>query len=133
MDGLTAVVMFAGLTLLLSLVYALPRVPLVLTGKRKADAWTRGNPVVDPGILVRAQHAHLNCLEMLPAFAAVVIIAAVMGRAEVTAALAAFVFYARIGQVVVHLIGTSFPLVLARATFFIAQVFLVLYMASQLI
>ncbi len=133
MTALNALVLFAALTLVLSLVYALPRVPQVLLGKRKADAWTRGNAVPDPGILIRAQHAHLNCLEGLPPFAAIVLAAVAMGQVEVANAVAAYILYARVGQVVVHLIGTSFILVLARATFFLAQVVLMLYIASSLV
>lgn len=133
MEGLSAVLMFSGLTLLLALSYALPRVPQVLLGKRKADAWTRGNAVNDPGILVRAQHAHLNALETLPVFAAVVIIASLMGKADAVAALAGFVLYARVGQVIAHLLGTSFILVIVRATFFIIQTLLMLFMISKLV
>lgn len=133
MTALTAVVWFASLTLILSLAYALPRVPQVLLGKRKADAWTRGNAVAEPGILIRAQHAHLNCLEGLPPFAAIVLVAVAMGQTAVADSVAAFILYARVGQVAVHLVGTSFPLVLARATFFIVQVLLMLYIACGLL
>lgn len=133
MDAVTAVLLFCGLTLLLVLVYAVPRVPQVLLGKKPADHWTRGNTTNDPALLVRAHHAHLNALETLPVFAAVVLAAVATGRAEAVAALAPFVFYARVGQVVVHLIGTSFVLVVARATFFLVQVALILTMILRLI
>ena len=39
---------------------------------------------------------------------------------------------ARIGQSLVHLIGTSFPLVFIRASLFLAQVALMLYLAFAL-
>jgi uncharacterized MAPEG superfamily protein len=133
MTALNALVLFAALTLLMSLAYALPRVPQVLLGNRKADAWTRGNVVADPAILTRAHHAHLNCLEGLPPFAAIVLAAAALGQMQVADSVAAYILYARVGQIVVHLLGTSFLLVLARATFFFIQVALMLYIASGLV
>ncbi|MHA7834078.1 MAG: MAPEG family protein [Algiphilus sp.] len=133
MTALTAVLLFGTWTLLLALFYALPRVPRVLMGSQKADAWTRGNAPVDPGILIRAQHAHYNCLETFPVFAAVVIVGAMMDQAEALAGMAALVVYLRVGQSVVHLIGTSFFLVLIRATLFIAQLALILAMVWKLL
>lgn len=133
MTALTAVLLFATWTILLAMFYAVPRVPRVLLGQQRADAWTRGNAPVDPPILIRAQHAHYNCLETLPVFAAVVLAAAVMGQEAALAGLAAWVLYLRIGQSVVHLIGTSFPLVLIRATLFIIQLVLILVMVWKLL
>jgi uncharacterized MAPEG superfamily protein len=133
MTALTAVLLFATWTLLLALFYSLPRVPRVLLGQQRADAWTRGNPPVDPPLLQRAQHAHYNCLETLPVFAAVVLAAAVMDQAAALAGMAAWVLYLRVAQSVVHLIGTSFMLVLIRATLFIVQVGLILAMIWQLL
>ena len=43
------------------------------------------------------------------------------------------VVYLRIAQAVVHLIGTSFWLVMARASFFLSQIALIGYMAYGLI
>jgi hypothetical protein len=42
------------------------------------------------------------------------------------------VLYARIGQTVVHLIGTAVPLVLLRAAFFVTQLLISLWWAYQL-
>jgi uncharacterized MAPEG superfamily protein len=133
MTALTALLLFTAWTALLALIYAVPRVPQVLLGKRRADAWTRGNPSIDPPILMRAQHAHLNCVENLPLFAAVVLVAVALGQTGVVDPVAAWVLYARVAQSVVHLIGTSFILVFARATFFLAQIALILYMIWGLI
>ena len=46
--------------------------------------------------------------------------------------LAIYVVYLRIGQAGVHLLGTSFWLVMTRATFFLAQIGLVGTMAWRL-
>ena len=133
MTGMTALLIYIVWTLILALSYATYRLPLVLTGKKAANHWERGNAVDDPAILVRAKAAHLNCLENLPLFAALVLVAAATGQSETVNAVAGFIVAARIGQSVVHLIGTSSPLVFIRASLFLAQVALMLYLAVALI
>ncbi len=132
MTGMTALLIYIVWTLILALSYATYRLPLVLTGKKAANHWERGNAVDDPAILVRAKAAHLNCLENLPLFAALVLVAAATGQSETVNAVAGFIVAARIGQSLVHLIGTSFPLVFVRASLFLAQVALMLYLAVAL-
>jgi len=114
MTGMTALLIYIVWTLILAL-------------------WERGEPVDDPAILVRAKAAHLNCLENLPLFAALVLVAAATGQSETVNAVAGFVVAARIGQSLVHLVGTSFPLVFIRASLFLAQVALMLYLAFALL
>lgn len=133
MTGFTAVLLYAAWTLALALMYAVPRVPSVLTGRKRADAWTRGNQNEDPPILVRASHAHANCVENFAVFAGVVVVAALLQKSAIVDAIAAYVLYARIGQSTVHLIGTSFWLVLVRATLFLSQVGLILFAIWQLL
>lgn len=132
MTGMTALLIYIVWTLILALSYATYRLPLVLTGKKAANHWERGKEVDDPAILVRAKAAHLNCLENLPLFAALVLVAAATGQSDTVNALAGFIVAARIGQSLVHLIGTSFPLVFIRASLFLAQVALMLYLAFAL-
>lgn len=133
MTGMMAVLYYVLLMVVLVLFYAGYRIPLVLSFKKPADSWTRGNAATDPGVIVRASHAHANMVENLPLFAAVVFAAALMERNTVVDGLACYVVYARIAQIVVHLIGTSFFLVLLRATFFLVQLGLIAYMAWQLL
>lgn len=133
MNGFTAVLLYAAWTFALALFYALPRVPAALLGRKPADAWTRGQPNPDPALLVRASHAHMNCVENFALFAAVVVVAALMQKSAVVDAFAAYVLYARVAQSSVHLIGTSFFLVLIRATLFLIQVALILSMIWQLL
>ena len=132
MTGMTALLIYIVWTLILALSYATYRLPLVLTGKKAANHWERGNAVDDPAILVRAKAAHLNCLENLPLFAALVLVAAATSQSDTVNAVAGFIVAARIGQSLVHLIGTSFPLVFVRASLFLAQVALMLYLAFAL-
>lgn len=133
MNAYNAVMLYAGWILVLALFYALPRVPQALLGQKRIDSWERGKESTDPLFLQRAKSAHLNCLENFPVFAAVVAIAGLMGQIDAINGLAMFVLYARIGQTISHVLGTSFVLVLSRATFFLAQVFLTLYMVYLLV
>lgn len=134
MTGFEAVLLYIVIMMALVLSYALPRVPQVLTGKNKADAWGRDKPSIDPAVLVRAQHAHANAVENFPLFLGVVVVAALMGQsATAVDPLAGLVVYLRIAQAGVHLIGTSFWLVMARATFFLAQLALIGTMIWRLV
>ena len=117
MTGFEAVLLYIVITMALVLTYALPRVPQVLTGKNRPDAWGRDKPSIDPALLVRAQHAHANAVENFPLFLGVVVVGALMGQsATAIDPLAGFVVCLRLGQAVTHLIGTSFWLVMTRAT-----------------
>lgn len=133
MTGLMAVLYYVLWMVLLVLLYVGHRIPLVLIGKKTADYWTRGNKTDDMGFQIRASHAHANTVENLPLFAAVVFAAALMDRSAVVDPLACWVLYARVGQSVVHLIGTSFILVFIRASLFLVQLALVAYMAWRLL
>ncbi|GAB3670648.1 MAPEG family protein [Salinisphaera aquimarina] len=135
MTAISALMAFVIWTAVLALSYATYRVPMILTGRHKASHWERNSsePVDDPAVLQRAKAAHLNCVENLPLFAAVVLGAVALGENTIVDALAAYVLYARLAQSICHLVGTSFVLIAARATFFLIQIFLMLYMAIQLL
>lgn len=133
MTGITALLLFIGWTLLLALFYAGYRVPPILLGKKSANHWERGKPVDDPAILVRAKGAHLNCLENLPLFAALVLVGVVTNQTAVVDSVAGIMIFARFGQSIAHLIGTSLPLVLIRATLFVVQVAIMLYLTVALL
>ncbi len=128
MTGLTALLLFTAWTLVLMLVYVGPRVALVLAMKKPANSWGRDDKTDDPAFLVRAKHAHLNCLENLPVFAAIVLAAVALGKSPVVDQVAAFVLYARLAQSAVHLIGVNHWLVFIRANFLVIQAALFAYM-----
>lgn len=121
MTGITALLWFTVWTLVLMLVYVGYRILLVLTMKKKANAWMRGQPSDDPAFITRAQHAHMNCLENLPVFAAIVFAGVALGKSSGVDQVAAFVLYARLAQSVTHLLGTSPSLVFIRANFLVVQ------------
>jgi uncharacterized MAPEG superfamily protein len=74
-----------------------------------------------------------NCFETLPVFAALALAAQLSGRLEVTDGMAMWVLYARLGQSVAHMISTSVPVVLVRATLFVVQLLIYLTWTIQLI
>ena len=133
MSAFTAVLLYAAWALLLPTIYASIRVPLIASGKKRADAWERGKSVDDPPLLMRMKNAHLNCAENFPIFAAVVVIAALLGRTPAVDSIAAYVFYARVVQTSVHVMGTSLPLIAIRGAFYFIQVVLILYMIWKLL
>ena len=128
MTGITALLLFTAWTLVLMLVYVGYRVALVLAMKKPANSWGRDEKTDDPAFLVRAKHAHLNCLENLPVFAAIVLAAVALGKSPVVDQVAAFVLYARLAQSAVHLIGVNHWLVFIRANFLLIQAALFAYM-----
>jgi len=66
------------------------------------------------GFAGRARRAHLNMIENLVLFAAVVLIAAVAGKANATTAMGAMIFFwARLAYAVIYLIGVPWLRTLA--------------------
>lgn len=133
MTGFIAVLLYVVWMQLLTLVYAFPRVPMAMFGHRKFADWERVEVNRDPPFMIRAKGAHLNCVENFPLFAAVVVIAALMGKSPVADGLATFILVARVGQSLSHLISTAPAFVLLRATFFLAQVVMIFWACYQLI
>ncbi len=89
MTAFTAVLIYAAWTLLLPIVYAgTIRVPSIASGRTRADHWERGKPNDDPAVLARMKNAHLNCTENFAVFAAIVVVAALLGKVAVVDAAA---------------------------------------------
>jgi hypothetical protein len=71
----------------------------------------------------RLNRAHINCLENLPIFASLVLVAAVIGAQSTTLDnLARVIVIARVGQSLAHISSGSATAVKLRFTFFLAQV-----------
>lgn len=122
MTGITALLLFTAWTLVLMFIYVGYRVAMTLSLRKKANSWGRAMPDADPPLIVRAHHAHLNCVENLPVFAAIVLTASALGKAPVVDAVAAWVLYLRVAQSLVHLSGTSAAQVFVRANLFLLQI-----------
>ncbi len=128
MTGMTALLLFAAWTLVLMFIYVNYRVLLTLTGKKPANSWPRGQPTDDPPFITRVHHAHLNAVENLPVFAAIVLAAFALDKMAVVDAVGAYVLYLRLAQSTVHMISISATAVFIRAVFFTLQALLFLYM-----
>jgi uncharacterized MAPEG superfamily protein len=132
MTGVTALIGFTAWTLLLVLIVFNWRFFEVLRGK-PANSWGRGIAAPSPPFIVRVEHAHANCLENLPVFAALVLGAVALDKRAVIDLAGPFVLYFRLAQSACHLAGTSHWLVFVRANFFMIQWLLFAYMAWSLL
>ena len=119
---------FVAWTLVLLLAIAFARVGAVLTGVKKANEFPSGTPHGGDGYW-RLNRAHMNCLENLPVFGAVVLTAAVAGiHAPMLGTLAKTYLGARIGQSLAHVASGSAIAVNVRFTFFVVQVACLIWM-----
>lgn len=132
MSATMALIGFTAWTLLLVILVVGWRAVEVLRG-RPANSWGRGSAIASPSFVTRAEHAHINSLENLPIFAAIVLAGSLLGKTAAIDTVAAWVLYARIAQSVTHLIGTSPALVLVRATFFGIQIALFVWLLWRLV
>lgn len=133
-DAYLALIGFTAWTLLLPLLYVgVYRVGLVLSFRKPANAWPRGAQHDDPPVIKRLHDAHMNCVENLPVFAAIVLAAALTEQMETVNQLALWVLGLRVAQGVTHLIGTSAALVFVRANFYILQMALFIWMLISLV
>jgi uncharacterized MAPEG superfamily protein len=94
----------------------------VLTGKAQPNQFPSGVPHGSDAYW-RLNRAHMNCVESLPVFASLVLVATVAGlRLPVLDTAARIVLAARVGQSLAHLSSGSNLAVNVRFAFFIVQV-----------
>jgi len=86
-----------------------------------------------PGFGQRLTRAQLNCIEMLPVFAALVIVASLSDQLAVMNSTVTYVLYARIGQSIIHMISANILAVLIRASLWGIQLALLLFYSYQLL
>ncbi len=130
--ALVALAGFAGVTLLLLLTVANLRMLNFFTGKKAINAFSPTGEDL-PGFGQRVTRAHLNCVENLPVFAALVAAAGLSGQLSIMESTVMYVLYARIGQALAHMISTAPMVVWVRASFFFVQVLLMAWYAIQLV
>ncbi len=117
-------------TLVLLLSIGVVRVGQTLAGKARPSDFTPGVPHGGDRYW-RLNRAHLNCLENLPLFAAVVLTGAVIGAdAPVLDRLAEAYLLGRIAQSTTHIASGSDRAVMIRFTFFGIQVISLLAMIA---
>ena len=98
------------------------RVGEILTGQRRIDSFPADQAHEGPGWYQRALRAHLNCVENLPVFGAVVLVGELSGGASSLAELLAPVYLgARVLQTLTHICSVSPAAITLRFIFFVIQ------------
>jgi len=129
--SLTALLGFMAWTLVLLVLMEAIRSKLVLTGEVPANGFNPENTNLSP-FMQRLARAHANCLEGLPIFGGLLLLAALAGKTSVTDPLAYLLLAARIVQSVIHLASLSPAAVTARFTAFAVQVGIAVYWVVRL-
>jgi len=119
-----------GLVLLIWM--ELIRTWLVLSGRQAANAFTPENTGLSP-FMQRLARAHANCVEGLPIFGGLLLVAIVTGQQSITDGTALIFLAARVLQSLIHLSSTSPLAVKARFTFFAIQLVLAVYWSYGLL
>ena len=129
--SLTALLGFIAWTLFLLVLMEAIRSKLVITGEVPANGFNPENTNLSP-FMQRLARAHANCLEGLPIFGGLLLLATVANRSAVTDPLAYVLLAARIVQSVIHLASLSPAAVTARFTAFTVQVGIAVYWVVML-
>ena len=128
---LLALLGFLTWTLLLLVVMEALRVKIVASGQVPANGFNPENSNLSP-FMQRLARAHANCIEGLPLFGGLMLLAVVAGRAGVTDSLAYVFLTARIVQSSVHVVSTSVPAVNLRFAAFVVQLGIATYWVVRL-
>lgn len=118
--SLLALLGFISWTLFLLVLMEILRSGLVLSGSVPANGFDPQNSSLSP-FMQRLARAHANCLEGLPVFGGLLLLAVVAGQSTVTDSLAYVFLGARIVQSLVHLASTSPAAVTVRFLAFAVQ------------
>ncbi len=129
---ITAVTGFVIWSLFLLLLMEVMRTKLVLTKTIPANGFKPDNSNLSP-FMQRLARAHANCVEGLPIFGGLMLIAAVTGRSAVTDPLAYVFLVTRILQSVIHLSSLSALAVTLRFSAFAVQMAIAVYWAVRLV
>jgi uncharacterized MAPEG superfamily protein len=123
---------FIAWTLLLLVLMEGLRSQLVVTGRVRANGFQSDNANLSP-FMQRLARAHANCLEGLPIFGGLMIVALITERSAVTDPLAPWLLAARLVQSVIHLVSLSATAVTLRFTAFAVQMAIGVYWALRLL
>jgi uncharacterized MAPEG superfamily protein len=104
---------FVAWTLALLVLMEAIRSGLVLSGRVPANGFDPANSGLSP-FMQRLARAHANCLEGLPLYGGLMLLALVLGQTAITDSLAYALLGARIVQSLIHLASTSAPAVTLR-------------------
>ena len=129
---LVALTGFVSWSLSLLVLMEVIRSQLVMAGTIPANGFDPDNSNLSP-FMQRLARAHANCVEGLPIFGGLMLIAAVAGRSAVTDPLAYVLLAARILQSVIHLSSLSALAVTLRFSAFAVQMAIAVYWAVRLL
>ncbi|MCW5595383.1 MAG: MAPEG family protein [Rhodocyclaceae bacterium] len=129
---LSALTGFIAWTLLLLVLMEAIRSKLVLTREVPANGFQPDNNNLSP-FMQRLARAHANCLEGLPIFGGLMLVAVAAGKASVTDPLAYALLAARVVQSLIHLASVSPAAVTARFLAFSVQMGIGVYWAARLL
>lgn len=122
---------FIGWALLLLVWMEILRTRLVLAGRVPANGFAPDNARLSP-FMQRLARAHANCIEGLPIFGGLLILAIATHRSALTDPLAYWFLAARIVQSSIHLVSVSPAAVTARFSAFTVQMAIGVYWAVRL-
>lgn len=123
---------FIAWSLLLLVWMEVLRTQLVMRGRVPANGFRPDNAGLSP-FMQRLARAHANCVESLPIFGGLLLVAIATGRTGITDTLAGLFLAARIFQSVIHLLSLSAFAVTIRFSAFAVQMAIGLYWASRLL
>lgn len=123
---------FIAWALLLLVLMEVIRSQLVLRGKVAANAFTPDNAGLSP-FMQRLARAHANCVESLPVFGGLLLVAIATGRTGITDSLAYVFLASRVFQSLVHIASLSAVAVTIRFSAFAVQMAIGLYWAFKLL
>lgn len=123
---------FIAWALLLLVLMEVIRTQLVLRGKAAANSFTPDNAGLSP-FMQRLARAHANCIESLPVFGGLLLVAIATHRTGVTDSLAYLFLASRVLQSLVHLASLSSAAVSIRFTAFAVQMAIGLYWSYELL
>ena len=129
---LTTLAGFVAWSLFLLVLMEVIRSKLVLTKEVAANRINPENSNLSP-FMQRLARAHANCIEGLPIFGGLMLIAVVASRTSITDPLAYIFLFARILQSVIHLISISALAVTFRFSAFAVQLGIGVYWAIRLL
>jgi len=123
---------FIAWALLLLVLMEIIRTALVASGKVAANGFAPDNAGLSP-FMQRLARAHANCLEGLPIFGGLLLVALVTGHTSITDPPAYWFLGARLFQSLVHLVSVSAQAVSIRFTAFAVQMAIGLVWAFKLL
>lgn len=129
---LTALTGFIAWSLFLLVLMEVIRSKLVLTKVVPANGFDPENSNLSP-FMQRLARAHANCIEGLPIFGGLMLIAVAAGKTPITDPLAYMLLFARVVQSTIHLGSLSALAVTLRFSAFAVQMAIAVYWSARLL